>query len=153
MKRYLPKGFTLIELLVTITIIAILGVIGVAVFTGAQRNARDGTRRANIESLAKSIESAKDPANTTPGAYSYTAALFATDYPGGLKDTSGYVYCLVNSSGTADPSATWTTTCPTGYSTLIDASGVYTTAVSGTSGWKICAPLEGGTAVCKKSLR
>lgn len=151
MKRY--QGFTLIELLVTITIIAILAVIGVAVFTGAQRNARDGTRRANMESLSKSIESAKDPANTTAGAYSYTAALFATDYPGGLKDTSAFVYCLVNNSATADPAATWTTSCPAGYLTLIDASGVYTTAVSGTSGWKICAPLEGGTGYCKKSLR
>lgn len=64
MKKILPasKGFTLIELMVVVTIIAFLSVIGIVAFTNAQKQARDGRRRADIESIATALESNFNPA-------------------------------------------------------------------------------------------
>lgn len=50
------KGFTLVELLVIIAIIAILSVIGVTVFSGVQKNARDAKRRADLDSIRLALE-------------------------------------------------------------------------------------------------
>ncbi len=154
MKKLLPnKGFTLIELLVAISILAILAVIGVSIFAGAQRNARDGKRKTDVDQMARAIETGKDPAGAA-GTYAYTQADFTADFPGGVKEsTSGNVYCLHNTSAQADPAA-WTTTCPVPYATFIATDGTtVTTAISTAAGWKICASLEGGTRYCKTSLR
>lgn len=62
MKKLLPKtvnnlrGFSLIELLVVISIIAILSVIGITVFSGVQKNARDASRKADIDAISKALE-------------------------------------------------------------------------------------------------
>ena len=50
------KGFTLIELMVSLTVVSILSVIGVTVFGNAQANARDGKRKAEVETIAKAME-------------------------------------------------------------------------------------------------
>ena len=50
------KGFTLVELLVVISIIAILSVIGITVFSGVQKGARDAKRRSDIDAIAKALE-------------------------------------------------------------------------------------------------
>lgn len=54
-KDTLQRGFSLIELMVVILIIAILGSLGVATFTQANRSARDGKRRADIESVRQAL--------------------------------------------------------------------------------------------------
>lgn len=50
------KGFTLIELLITISILAILSVVGVVVFQGVTKNARDTKRKADIRAIHTSLE-------------------------------------------------------------------------------------------------
>lgn len=50
------RGFTLIELLVAATIIGILTAIAVVNFSVAQRKARDGKRKADLESIRGALE-------------------------------------------------------------------------------------------------
>ena len=95
MKKLLPKtthnpnGFTLVELLVVVAIIAILSVIGLAVFTGIQGRARDSKRKADIDEISKALEvhfangsypavvgswfaNGATPANPTPNGAAYS---------------------------------------------------------------------------------
>lgn len=71
MRKKLPtgrlnkKGFTLIELLVVISIIAILSVVGVTIYQGQQKNARDARRRADITAIAQAMESQKTSGSVT----------------------------------------------------------------------------------------
>ncbi len=103
------SGFTLVELMVVISIIAILAVIGVTVFSGAQGQARDGQRLSEINSLGKAIEAAKDPTQSIvlpsavnspiTGPYRYDSSVFKADFPSGsgIQDpqSSKREYCLV----------------------------------------------------------
>ncbi len=49
-------GFTLIELLVVISILAVLGTIGVSSFKGAQAKARDSQRKNDLNAIASALE-------------------------------------------------------------------------------------------------
>ncbi|MFA7676208.1 MAG: prepilin-type N-terminal cleavage/methylation domain-containing protein [Candidatus Shapirobacteria bacterium] len=50
------KGFTLIELIVSVTIIAVLTVVGVVSYTGTSKKARDGRRVADLEKVRIALE-------------------------------------------------------------------------------------------------
>lgn len=50
------NGFTLIELLVVISILAIIFIVGAAIFTNTQKGIRDGRRKADLEALRQSLE-------------------------------------------------------------------------------------------------
>src|SRR5476651_2009324 len=92
MKKLLPKtlnnsqGFTLIELMVVISIIAILSIIGITIFSGAQKSSRDARRKADIDSMSSSAEANM---NTTTflhcptGAAGTYCALTASEFAGG----------------------------------------------------------------------
>lgn len=74
MKKLLPKtiknpqGFTLVELMIVITIIAILAVIGLTIFTGTQARARNGKRRQEVSSISKALEvNRPSSSNVYPG--------------------------------------------------------------------------------------
>lgn len=188
MKKYLPaskkactersrSGFTLIEILVVISIIAILAVIGVSVYSGAQANARDGKRRAEVASIAKSIEASRDP---VAGTYSYTTTEYNADFKNNKpKDPSdpSRKYCISTNQTTNDsPTATGTIvtgtgnvgcatfTCPAAIGTApantcatVEISGSLSAGITGTTaakGWTICAVLEkGGTTVCHSNAQ
>ncbi len=81
MNKFLPKsirnpqGFTLVELMVVVSIIAILSVIGIVLFTGAQKNARDVKRRADIQAISTAMEKNYNATSANP----YTAAAI-TDF-------------------------------------------------------------------------
>lgn len=149
MKKFLPKslnnpsGFTLVELLVVITIIAILSVVGLTIFSGVQRNARDTRRRSDIDAIAKALE-----VNKVPNTQTY-AVLANAQFAGGVipaDSVNGVATYCANISTTvgAPPAAptTWANTiaCPTGYTTV---SATYPTAAA--ASWTVCAVLENGT--------
>lgn len=94
MKKLLPKtvhtpqGFTLVELLVVVSIIAILSVIGITVFTNTQKGARDAKRKGDIESISKALETHYN--DTTCGATNTNpyCPVTGTWFSGGLIPTN-----------------------------------------------------------------
>lgn len=71
------RGFTLIELMVVVTIIAFLSVIGIVAFGNAQKQARDGRRRGDIDAIAIALEANR---NYLSGLYpAVDKILFAKD--------------------------------------------------------------------------
>lgn len=166
MKKSLPtlrtSGFTLIELMVVISIIAILAVVGFGTYQGVQGSARDTRKLAEINVLAKNIESTK---GVTTQNYYYTPAKFFTDYPGsGLLDPKFSTgYCLKLDASAITKPANWVpandSPCPdTTWTALINSSSgtppVWAagswTAPTANSYFMVCAAAERGTdALCQ----
>lgn len=113
------KGFTLVELMVVVSIIAILSVVGVTVYSGIQTKAQDAKRRADIDAISNAIEVHFDSAAGKYAAGSDTwfssgAApqdpVAKTDYTGWSSVKTGssatYNVCATLSGGTAGCTAT-----------------------------------------------
>lgn len=151
MKRFLPKtrftpqGFTLIELMIVISIIAILSVIGMVIYGGVQKSARDARRKADIDSIANAMEANYDKP-TNPGQYSPLAAtMFSSgvipEDPIGAGSATGCggaicIYCVTQHLTTIPVRASCIST------SSLPAEGV---PLGGTAKWTICANLEGTT--------
>ena len=128
MKKFLPKtlryysGFTLVELLVVISIIAVLALVGLALFSGASQKARDSKRVQDIVAMSQAMETQyvtgtgystavtaswfsdnRVPSNQTPGGAAYIT-LGPTG--SGAITTAGYSFCaqLETSVGNATDS-------------------------------------------------
>ncbi|MBI2019141.1 type II secretion system protein [Candidatus Daviesbacteria bacterium] len=128
MKKFLPKtvnnpkGFTLVELLVVISVIAVLSVIGITIFSGTQKTARDSRRRADVDALSKAVEA------------HYNSS----------KDQ----YCTANAGTYCAPVAAWfaSGSLPKDPQTSADYTGV---PANGATTYNVCATLEGGGTYCK----
>lgn len=156
------KGFTLVELLVVISIIAILATISITVFSAAQGNARDGKRRSEISSIAKSIEASKD---FTTNLYKYDTTTLGNDFP--QNTPSDPLYCVLAKQASNPPAVSDTVpptkpnaayvTCPQlGYTIndqLTVAIGRSAFKDGNIASWTICANLErSNTPFCVSSL-
>lgn len=175
--RERQKGFTLVELLVVVAIIAILTTIGITVFTITRQSARDAKRRADIQTIAKTLENNfveqtpfTCPNNVTTGviAGSYCPLqnlMFQAGVPqdplynSAVNPTTGQRYCMWYSSTAGaiiqNPAA-WSTpgACPT--TTVAGTNNVTgtvpavgTTPPVGQASWRICALMELGTGANK----
>lgn len=86
------QGFTLIELMVVVAIIGILMAAGIIAFSGAQRNARDAKRRADIDGISKALEQYY----MNNGAYPATSGAITSYFPSNAvpTDPQGGAYDL-----------------------------------------------------------
>jgi len=88
------KGFTFIEILVTITIIAILVVIGVISYASVNKRSRDARRKSDIEQIRSALEMYKADFGYYPdggsGAFSAIKGYPPTDIETALIDR-GYI--------------------------------------------------------------
>lgn len=138
------RGFTLVELLVVISIIAILSVIGLTIYSTVQKNVRNTRRKADINAIAAAMEA--NYGKTTKGQYD---ALVTTMFSSGIiptdpTDTSGFQYCFAE--GVSEQ--TLTACAATGGNYITGATLTVPTGQANLY-WVICANLEGGGAYCR----
>ena len=95
----MKRGFTLIEILVTISIIALLTMIGVTNFRVANQRARDGRRQGDLEQIKAALElyrtdEAEYPADITAGQTieSPTGTIYMNQVPTDPLSTQTYYY-------------------------------------------------------------
>lgn len=84
------RGFTLVELLVVITILAILSVIGIAAYSGVQKNARDAKRKTDLNKINTYLEAYHGSAGKYPQAgscaYGSNCYVFSTSGESWIPD-------------------------------------------------------------------
>lgn len=121
------RGFTLVELLVVVAIIAVLSVIGITIFSGVQKNARDARRRADVEAISKALEA--QYGNTVCGA--------STDKPYCKVDTTTASILFAGGNLPVNPS-------PGGKDYVVPAAAAST--------YEIKALLENGNGNCQTTV-
>lgn len=173
MKLALPnkhsvRGFTLVELMVAIAIVAILATVGLTIFTGSQKSARDTKRRSDIQAIAAAFEShylpvastcdgdEGDTAYTQPSYCPLIAGWFAGNaVPTDPVGSSKMKYCIKSGADgfvIPDLTSSWTSiNCPTGWSEAV--AGAPTAGAYGDANafnvFKVCARLEtNNTPIC-----
>ena len=94
------QGFTLVELLVVVTIIAILSVVGIAIFSNTQVDARDAKKKADIDAIASALEAGYGKDSANPQTYKLDKANFNSDKIPVDSSTFGYCFTYNTSRGT-----------------------------------------------------
>ncbi len=151
MKKFLPKsvnnpqGFTLIELLIVVSIVAILSVVAIALFSNVQADARDAKRKAELSAISNVLEVNKKSTGYQPIFYTEFGG---NSFPGGTspnqtnaQDPQNYAYCIAASSGVTNPAASEFTTTPQCTNASFVLIGGATPAADSAS-YKICTRLE-----------
>ena len=96
------RGFTLVEVLITITIMAILLTLGVALFSNSQIQARDTERRTDAEAIARGLERYYERGNPfLTYFYNFTHSTQGS-YPGYVEFShmGGHDYCSIGNWAT-----------------------------------------------------
>lgn len=114
------KGFTLIELMVVVAIIAILMVIGLILYFNAQKNARDASRKADINAIGAAMEAHYVPIKGKCG----------------VTDVSPGTFCA--------PLADWFAGKKMPKDPKTDADYLGVPATDGVNSYVVCAQLENG---------
>lgn len=160
------RGFTLVELLVVVSIIAILSVIGIAIFTNTQVDARDAKRKGDLDALAQALEASYGKDTTNPQTYKLDSANFNNNKIPVDGGTLGYCFTYNTSRNlsAADvttfrtPPAAWTagnsctnpTTSPVSVTSILASNSSQANIVL----WRVCAVLEKTSqVVCKFSAQ
>lgn len=163
------RGFTLIELLVVISIIAVLSVIGMTIFTGVQSRARDTRRQSEVTAIAKALETNKVSGTTTYKSIVdswFAGTIVPSDPRGSAIINPQYAILYTTSLGCTVPKPTaWPTTsasdnslptapaitgtgCTGNATGVVVATGIPSGATNfdKVTSFQICALLENGTA-------
>lgn len=144
------KGFTLIELLVVVGIMAILAVVGIAIYSNNLKRTRDTSRKQDIQAIATVLESRY----SATGYSALLTTMFvkeevpfdpltdATNRATTTKDCGGQIckYCVV-AAGTALATAVCDSTTP----------AIAVGQPPDGSVFIICANLEAGGSFCLKN--
>jgi prepilin-type N-terminal cleavage/methylation domain-containing protein len=92
------KGFTLIELIVSVTIIAVLTIVGMVSFSGTNKGARDSRRMADLENIRMSLELYRQgtgdsyPVSSDINDLSILSPNYLKEIPIDPKDDTDYYY-------------------------------------------------------------
>lgn len=171
------RGFTLVELLVTISILAILSVVGLTIYSTVQSKARDAKRVGDVNSISKALEVhynevgdsmypipsvgwfdsgfPLDPKNNSTYFYSWKGKASDGTVTGGTSDTSrptavsvSFTICTKLENSTGNATAGITTTTD-------PVTGVVTTTNDTTAGdgTTFTTASGNGTHYCKKNLQ
>lgn len=138
------SGFTLVELLVVVAIIAVLSVIGITIFSGVQKGARDATRKADVNAIAKAMEANKTSNSSYPAILDtyFAAGKIPTD-----PNSPSRTYCMAwGDATTALPAApaVWTGACAGSYAVPSNGGAG---GFSAPTSWRMCASMEASSAV------
>jgi prepilin-type N-terminal cleavage/methylation domain-containing protein len=100
------RGFSLIELLVVATVIIVLTAIGLVSYSSAGKGARDGKRKADIETVRQAMVLMRAETGSYPtGSFENTVSLLGSGgflsqpYPKDPKDVSPHTYTRTTPSG------------------------------------------------------
>ncbi|MDP1743655.1 MAG: type II secretion system protein [Candidatus Amesbacteria bacterium] len=97
------KGFSLVELLVALSIMALIMGASLTAFEASKKSARDGKRKADLESIRSALEIYRSDNGGYPLTKNPLSPDFISTWPADPISTQSYVYTP----------ATCTTTCKT----------------------------------------
>ncbi|MEK7504509.1 MAG: type II secretion system protein [Patescibacteria group bacterium] len=88
----MKKAFTLIELLVALSIMALIMGLSLTAFDSTKKSARDGRRKADIESIRSALEIYRSDNSVYPANLNLLTPSYVTTIPTDPVATQSYVY-------------------------------------------------------------